>query len=108
MTVVHDEREVRRLLAAASALLCYPEQATVDRLPGIKMSPLEATYLAWLDVRALNLPNPHAHFEAHGLGLSDGADFGAPGWLRLNFGCTEATLDLALQRLETAWRAATA
>ena len=83
-------------------------RATVDRLPGIKMSPLEATYLAWLDVRALNLPNPHAHFEAHGLGLSDGADFGAPGWLRLNFGCTEATLDLALQRLETAWRAATA
>jgi cystathionine beta-lyase len=83
-------------------------RATVDRLSGIKMSPLEATYLAWLDVRALNLPHPHAHFEAHGLGLSDGADFGAPGWLRLNFGCTEATLDLALQRLEAAWRAATA
>ena len=32
----------------------------------------------------LNLAHPAQHFEAHGLGLSDGADFAAPGWLRLN------------------------
>jgi len=63
-----------------------------------KMSHVEATYLAWIDVRELGLLNPAAHFEAHGLGLSDGADFGAPGWLRFNFGCTRATLDEALGR----------
>ena len=74
-------------------------QAVVDRLPGVKMTPVEATYLAWLDVRALGLANPVAHFEQHGLGLSDGADFGAPGWLRLNFGCPRSTLDEALKRL---------
>ena len=74
-------------------------QAAVDRLPGVKMTPVEATYLAWLDVRALGLANPVAHFEQHGLGLSDGADFGAPGWLRLNFGCPRSTLDEALKRL---------
>jgi cystathionine beta-lyase len=34
------------------------------------------------------------------LGLSEGADFGAPGWLRLNFGCPRSTLDEALHRLE--------
>jgi cystathionine beta-lyase len=77
--------------------------AAIDRLA---MSPVEATYLAWLDVRGLGLTAPAAHFEAHGLGLSDGADFGAPGWLRLNFGCPRTTLDEALRRLAAACAAA--
>lgn len=77
-------------------------QATVAKLPGLCMSPVEATYLAWIDARQLGLGNPAAHFEAHGLGLSDGADFGSPGWVRLNFGCPPATLDLALARLAAA------
>lgn len=74
--------------------------ATVDGKKQLKMNFVEATYLAWIDVRELGLANPAAHFEAHGLGLSDGVDFGAPGWLRLNFGCPRSTLDEALRRLE--------
>ena len=74
--------------------------ATVDGKKRLKMNFVEATYLAWIDVRELGLTDPAAHFEAHGLGLSDGADFGAPGWLRLNFGCPRSTLDEALHRLE--------
>lgn len=77
-------------------------EAAVAVLPGISMTHVEATYLAWLDVRGLGLERPHAHFENHGLGLSDGADFGAPGWLRLNFGCPRVTLDAALTRLAKA------
>lgn len=80
--------------------------ATMDSLPGVRMAPVEATYLAWIDVRDLRLAKPAAHFEAHGIGLSDGSDFGAPGWLRLNFGCPRATLDEALSRFERAVRAA--
>ena len=80
--------------------------AAVERPKGAKMSHVEATYLAWIDVRELGLDHPAAHFEAHGLGLSDGADFGAPGWLRLNFGCSRATLDEALVRFATACKAA--
>ena len=80
--------------------------ATMASLPGVRMAPVEATYLAWIDVRDLRLAKPAAHFEAHGIGLSDGADFGAPGWLRLNFGCPRATLDKALTRFERAVRAA--
>ncbi len=80
--------------------------AAVHRQKGAKMTPVEATYLAWIDVRELGLDKPTAHFEAHGLGLSDGADFGAPGWLRLNFGCPRSTLDLALERFRTAIAAA--
>jgi cystathionine beta-lyase len=80
--------------------------ATVNQENGVKMQPVEATYLAWIDVRKLGLAKPAAHFEAHGLGLSDGADFGAPGWLRLNFGCPRSTLEEALKRFSTACRAA--
>ena len=74
--------------------------------PRLAMAPVEATYLAWIDVRGLGLADPAAHFEGHGLGLSDGRDFGAPGWLRLNFGCPRTTLDEALRRFAAACRAA--
>lgn len=77
-------------------------EALVAAIPGIETSHVEATYLSWIDVRGLGLDKPAAHFEQHGLGLSDGADFGAPGWLRLNFGCPRATLDEALRRFTTA------
>jgi cysteine-S-conjugate beta-lyase len=80
--------------------------AAVAQLPPLHMAHVEATYLAWLDVRELGLADPVAHFEAHGLGLSDGADFGTPGWLRLNFGCAPAFLDEALRRLRRAVEAA--
>ena len=80
--------------------------AAVNAEKRVKMSHVEATYLAWIDVRQLGLANPPAHFEAHGLGLSDGADFGAPGWLRLNFGCSRQTLTEALRRFTQACQAA--
>lgn len=77
-------------------------QAAVATLPGVSMPPVEATYLALIDVRELGLKQPAQHFERHGLGLSDGADFGAPGWLRLNFGCPRSTLAEALRRFAAA------
>ena len=78
-------------------------------LPGVTLeAPIEATYLAWLRVAALGLADPVAHFEQHGVGLSDGAFFGAPPghYVRLNFGCTRATLVEALRRMQAAVRAA--
>ena len=74
-------------------------------LPGVTVdAPIEATYLAWLNVSALHLPDPIAHFEAHGVGLSDGTFFGAPrgSHVRLNFGCPRATLTEALARMKRA------
>jgi len=74
-------------------------------LPGIRVdAPIEATYLAWLNVEALGLSSPAAHFEEHGVGLSDGAMFGAPAGknLRLNFGCPRRTLAEALRRMKHA------
>lgn len=69
--------------------------------PDLAMAPVEATYLAWIDARGLGVENPQRHFERAGIGLSDGADFGAPGWVRLNFGCRRALLEEALARMAT-------
>jgi len=76
--------------------------AHIEKLSGVTMAPVEATYLAWLDISALNLADPMAHFEAHGLGLSDGRDFAGAGHMRLNFACTRATLAEACRRLTAA------
>jgi cystathionine beta-lyase len=76
-----------------------------EELAGVKIeAPIEATYLAWLNVSALNLADPVAHFEKHGVGLSDGAYFGSPKGrhVRINFGCPRATLTEALHRMKTA------
>lgn len=81
-------------------------ERAVSALPGLDMRPVEATYLAWIDAREFaadhGIENPARHFEQHGLGLSDGADFGAAGFVRLNFGTRRALLDEALARLARA------
>ncbi len=65
----------------------------------LKLTVPEATYLAWIDARAIDPVNPLPQFEALGVGLSDGRDFGFPGYLRLNFGCRRALLTAALDRM---------
>ena len=75
----------------------------VGAMPGLATTRPEATYLSWIDCREMmaqhEVEDPVAFFEAAGVGLSDGRFFGAPGWLRLNFGCPRATLDEALRRM---------
>lgn len=74
-------------------------EAVAD-MPGLTTTSPEATYLAWIDCRDAGLANPVEHFEQHGVGLSDGAAFGMPGFVRLNFGCTRTTLNEALSRMQ--------
>lgn len=66
----------------------------------LKLTVPEATYLAWIDARAVDAENPLPAFESLGVGLSDGRDFGFPGYLRFNFGCRRALVEEALQRLK--------
>jgi cystathionine beta-lyase len=77
-------------------------EASVARLDGLSMTHVEATYLAWIDARGLGVDHPARLFEEAGVGLSDGADFGTPGWLRLNFACPRKTLESALRRMASA------
>lgn len=73
--------------------------AAAEKWPDIRMLPLEATYLAWLDVAAMGLSDPQAAFEAVGVGPSPGAQFDDNRFLRLNFGCPRATLAEAVRRI---------
>ena len=54
------------------------------------MSPMEGTYLAWLDCREAGITGSPAEFflESARVGLNDGAWFGeeGKGFVRLNFG----------------------
>ena len=77
----------------------------VAAMPGLRMAHVEATYLAWIDAAGLGVADPHQHFLKHGVALSPGAQFGAPGFVRLNFGTQRATLSAALQRMKTATKA---
>jgi len=68
----------------------------------LAMHHVEATYLAWIDARKVKTISPGQFFEAAGVGLSDGSEFGFPGYVRLNFGCQRSLLETALERMRKA------
>lgn len=74
-----------------------------EHLPAIAHVPPEATYLAWLDCRALELPkDPYTFFlENARVALSDGSRTGpgGAGFVRLNFATSRPILDQILERL---------
>jgi cysteine-S-conjugate beta-lyase len=84
----------------------YLMQFVDEHLPGISMSPVEGTYLAWLDCREAGITGTPAEFflKQARVGLNDGAWFGqgGEGFVRLNFGCPRATLTEALERMNRA------
>jgi len=74
--------------------------------PAIRHFPPEATYLAWLDCRALGLAvEPHRFFLEQGrVALSEGPAFGAAGegFVRLNFATPPEVLGEILARMDGA------
>jgi cystathionine beta-lyase len=78
--------------------------AKLEAVAGTRMTHVEATYLAWINIADLGLNNIEAHFESHGLGISDGTQFGHPDYIRFNFACPDALLTQGLQRLNQALR----
>jgi cystathionine beta-lyase len=95
-------------------LLCYLEanrdflyEYVKNEFPGISMGLPEATYLAWLDCRQLDLQgqSPHDFFLEKGrVAMNKGEDFGSSsrGFVRLNFGCPRPMLVEALERMKKA------
>lgn len=80
------------------------------KLPNVKTTVPDATYLAWLDFGELveqgkikSSPYDFLLQEAR-VGLNPGADFGPGGqnFVRLNFGCPRSTLEEGLRRIEAA------
>ncbi|MEL7896312.1 PatB family C-S lyase [Vreelandella neptunia] len=78
-------------------------QARVAAWPGVRWSAPESTYLAWLDMREAGLGDaPYKTLlKEAGVALSDGAAFGCPGFVRLNFGTTASQLEAALSRMDS-------
>lgn len=74
----------------------------INKIPGLNLAPVEGTYLAWIDISALKLEDPVAFFEAAGVGMSPGKDFGDANFMRLNFGCPRALLEQAVARIHQA------
>ncbi|MEX0959589.1 MAG: PatB family C-S lyase [Burkholderiales bacterium] len=77
-------------------------ETAIAGMPGLRTWHVESTYLAWIDARELNTQQPAKFFEEAGVGLYDGALFGTPGFLRLNFACPRALLEQALERMRSA------
>ena len=75
-------------------------------LPGVTITPPEATYLAWLDCRGSAAGrDPYTFFlERAKVALSDGVTFGpgGAGFVRINFGCPRPLLAEGLERMRAA------
>jgi len=94
---------VQAQLAANRTLL---DQLLAAELPEIAWRPPEASYLAWLDCRALTLgDDPATIFLRKGrVALSRGLDYGreGAGFARLNFGTSPEHVADAVQRMASA------
>ncbi|TAL73407.1 MAG: putative C-S lyase [Rhodanobacter sp.] len=86
----------------------------IARLPAsnaIHAVPPQASYLAWLDCRALRKTDAELRdfFITHcGLGLNPGADYGqgGSGFMRFNFGAPRKMVETALDRIAAALKSA--
>ncbi|MBC3767890.1 MalY/PatB family protein [Neptunicella marina] len=72
----------------------------INQINGLRMLKPQATFLAWVDARELNVPSPQKWAEDKGVGPSPGADFAEPQFFRLNFGCPRTYLEQAIERLK--------
>jgi cystathionine beta-lyase len=87
--------------------MTYVKQYFSDHIPQIKVIDPQATYLIWLDCRALGLPQKELNklmLERAKVALNDGDSFGSggTGFLRLNIACPRATLKQGLDRIRMA------
>jgi cystathionine beta-lyase len=93
------------LEACLAHLLAMRDRIRERLPPSIGYDPPDASYLAWLDCRALGLDDPAGFFlERARVQLSPGPDFGAPGagHVRLNFATSAEILDEILERMARA------
>lgn len=87
----------------------YVKAFLSEKLPKVKMTELEGTYLVWLDFRAYGLTDEELNrriiYEA-GLWLDAGNIFGksGEGFERINIACPRVILAEALKRLEAAFK----
>ena len=95
------------LLEYLDGSMSYVAEYCRTRIPKIKTSAPDATYLMWLDCRALSMSDDELRafmIEKAGLGFTEGRHFGKDihGFMRLNAACPRAVLEQAMKQLEDA------
>lgn len=95
------------LLAYLRGNIAALEQAVAEQLPRAVLTPMEATYLGWLDLRAYGYTTEElmARSAAAGVVFTSGTFFGAEtgeGFLRVNIGCPRRHIPEAIRRLAAA------
>ena len=77
-----------------------------QKLPQAVLTPMEATYLGWLDLRAygMNCEELMARTLKHGVQFTEGTFFGegGEGFLRVNIGCPRRNITEGIHRLKEA------
>ena len=72
-------------------------------IPGVVLSPLEGTYLQWIDLRCLGLEPEQLmkKLEEAQIFVNNGTDFGTAGagWVRFNLACPASAIEAAMDRL---------
>jgi cystathionine beta-lyase len=104
----HGDAWLADCLAYLRANRDFVAEFVKRELPGVVHFAPQATYLAWLDCRALKLePSPHEFFLTRAkVALSEGPNFGEAGrgFVRLNFATSRAILERALGQMAKALR----
>lgn len=104
---LHGEEWLEQMLHYIKGNIDFTENYLKEHIPGIGMIRPQASYLVFLDCRALKLPQEELNRlfaeKAH-LALNDGTMFGKPGegFMRLNVGCPRSRLEQALHQLRDA------
>lgn len=106
----HGDQWLDELLLYLEDNLNYLTHFIHERIPEIEVVSPEATYLAWLDCKALNLTSAELNariLESGGVRLNVGETYGkaGKGFLRMNIACPRATLKEGLLRMERVLKA---
>jgi len=96
-----------QLLEYLTGNLDYLQKFIAERIPKIKVTKTEATYLIWLNCKDLNMqPKEMNKFflEQAKVAMNEGSSFGpgGAGFMRMNIACPRSQLVEALNRIETA------
>lgn len=106
----HGEPWLEELLVYLRGNLKYFEDFLAEKIPVLKVYPLEGTYLAWVDCTSLGMDDASLKefmLKKAKLWFDEGTMFGSGGsmFMRINLACPRSTLKIALERLEKAVKA---
>lgn len=101
------EAWLEELLTYLRGNLKYLEEFIAEKIPGLKLYPLEGTYLAWVDCTSLGMNDEELNefmLKKAKLWLDEGTLFGTGGsmFMRINLACPRSLLKKALENLEKA------